>query len=40
MLLSYFLDRKEGSGALVQTVGIVTNSIVLTQVLCTPPPRV
>ncbi len=34
MLLSYFLGRKERSGATIQAVGIATNVVVLTQVLC------
>ncbi len=32
LLLSYFLDREEGSAAVVQVVGIVSNAIMLLQV--------
>lgn len=32
MLLSYFLERRESGGALVQAVGAVTNIVVLSQV--------
>ena len=36
MLLSYFLDRKEDGGALVQAIGAATNVVVLTQVRAQP----
>eukprot|EP00884_Botryococcus_braunii_P012245 jgi/Botrbrau1/21020/Bobra.0144s0033.1 len=32
LLLSYFLDREEGSAAVVQVVGIVSNAIMLLQI--------
>ena len=40
MLVSYFLERRESGGALVQAVGVITNIVVLTQVNsypCTAP---
>lgn len=32
LLLSYFLEREEGSAAMVQVVGIASNTVMLLQV--------
>ena len=37
MLLSYFLEARESEAALVQTIGVSSNFIMLTQVTPRPP---